>query len=52
VLVSSTEAITDLATDRAGKALLWVEGGTIHWRVGAAEVSLAGEYLKAAFFPG
>ena len=52
VLVSSTEAITDLATDRAGKALLWVEGGTIHWRVGAAEGSLAGEYLKAAFFPG
>ncbi len=52
VLVSSTEAITDLATDRAGMALLWVEGGTIHWRVGGAERTLAGEYVNAAFFPG
>ena len=52
VVMSSAEAITDLATDRAGTALLWVEGGTLHWRVTGTEGSLPGEFLKAAFFPG
>lgn len=50
VIVTSTEAITDTATDRAGGSLQWVDRGTLHRRVNGVG-SLVGEFPKAAFFP-
>lgn len=52
VFRSSSETITDLATDRKGSSLLWVEGGTLRWIVGGFEGSLSGDYMKASFIPG
>jgi hypothetical protein len=51
ILRSTDAAITDLATDRAATSLLWVEGGTLYWRVDGIVGSLPGTFLKAAFLP-
>ena len=51
VIVTSTEAITDLATDRADGSLQWVDRGTLHRRVNGHVGSLVGAFPKAAFFP-
>jgi hypothetical protein len=50
-LASSSSPITDLAVDESGRHLVWVDNGTLRWRVDGAISSLEGDFVAAAWLP-
>ena len=50
-LASSSGPITDLAVDKSGRHLVWVDNGTLRWRVDGAISSLEGDFVAAAWLP-
>jgi hypothetical protein len=50
-LASSSRPITDVAVDGSGRHLIWVDAGTLRWRVDGATSSLEGDFVAAAWLP-
>jgi hypothetical protein len=50
-LASSSSPITDVAIDGSGHHLLWVDGGTLRWRIDGTTSSLEGDFVAAAWLP-
>jgi WD40-like Beta Propeller Repeat len=50
-LASSSAPITDLAIDRSGRHLIWVDGRGLHWRIDGTTSSLEGDFVAATWFP-